>query len=88
MERYFITVEWCNNGIRGIFCDGTGGTFSKETEHTEEEIQNYVGPFSLILSPKSEPFTEEELKKYNKWRPLAEYKQYFGIAFIQKREEP
>lgn len=79
-KRYFITVEYCNNGKRGILCDKQGDAFPKDTPHTIEEMNKYLGVFFVILNPKSEPFTETELKKFNKWRPLAEYEHHYGIA--------
>lgn len=80
-SRYFITVEWCKDGKRGVFCDAKGRPFSKETEHSTEEMNEILGAFEIILSPKSEPFTQEELKEFNQFRPLAEYTNQYGIAF-------
>jgi hypothetical protein len=79
-KRYFITVDRCNTGKRGLLCNRDGESFSKETPHTEEEMNKYLGAFFIILNPKSEPFTETELRKFNKWKPLAEYQNHYGIA--------
>ncbi len=80
VKHYFITVDWCNKGKRGIFCNKKGTGFWKSREHTWEEILEVLGPFAVILNPKSEPFTEEEFKKQRRWIPLAEYKHQYGIA--------
>lgn len=79
--RYFITVDWCNEGNRGIFCDRNGKAFPKDNEpHTEEEMSEVLDLFEIVLNPKSEPFTEEEFKKYRRFKPLAEYSNQYGIA--------
>lgn len=80
IKKYFITVERCNNGKRGIFCNKQGIGFPKDIQHTEEEMNNLLGAFFLILNPKSEPFTENEIKKFTRWIPLAEYQNHYGIA--------
>ena len=79
-KRFFITVDWCNSGNRGIFCDDTGLPFSKEISHTQDEMLDILGPFWMILNPKSEQFSEEEIKEFNIFRPLAEYTNKYGIA--------
>ena len=79
-KRYFITVERCNDGKRGIFCDRQGIGFPQDTQHTTEEMNKLLGLFFLILNPKSEPFTENEIKKFSRWIPLAEYKNNYGVA--------
>lgn len=79
-EKYFVTVDRCNQGKRGIFCDRKGGSFIKETPHTAKEMNDILGPFFLVLNPKSEMFTEDDFKKFTKWIPLAEYKNNYGIA--------
>jgi len=85
MTKYFLTVDWCNQGHRGIFCDLEGNGFWKEfSEYTSYEMQEILGPFAIILSPKSEPFTEEQIKEYKYFRPLAEYKNQFGIAVKER----
>ena len=79
--RYFLTVDWCGKGRRGIFSGREGGAFGQEIRHTEEEMEEILGCFSIVLSPQSLPFSEEELKGYNKWVPLAEYSNQYGIAY-------
>lgn len=85
-ERYFITVDWCNKEIRGIFCNRKGETFSKEIPHSQEEIDEHLDVFSIILNGKSEKFTKEEAKQFNRWRPLAEYKNQYGIALKSEKK--
>lgn len=84
MTRHFITVEWCKNGHRGIFCDGEGGVFSQDKPFTEEKMFEILGVFSLILEPRSKAFTEEEAAQHTRWVPLAEYTHQYGIALIPK----
>jgi len=80
-KRYFLTVEWCKDGKRGVFCSTNSNPFSKETQHSVEEMSEILGCFEIILSPKSEPFSIEELKEFNQFKPLAEYTNQYGIAF-------
>ena len=81
MNRYFLTVDWCNEGSRGIFCDQTGQAFSKDDEpHTEDEMWKILGPFDLVLSPKSVELSEDEVAEYQWWTPLEEYNGAYGIA--------
>lgn len=80
-QRYFLTVDWCSKGKRGIFCSDVGKCFSKSEEpHTDEEMNYILGPFALILAPKSELFTMAQVKQYTQFLPLAEYSLEFGIA--------
>jgi len=79
-KRHFLTVDWCNKGKRGIFCSKDGKAFSQDHSFTEDEAWEILGPFDLILSPESLELTEEQLKEYNKWCPLAEYTHQYGIA--------
>lgn len=79
--KYFVTVDWCNKGRRGVFCDPSGGAFiSEDKPHTEDEMAEILGMFCLILEPKSLPFTESEVAEYRQWHPLAEYTNHYGIA--------
>ncbi|MBA7560741.1 hypothetical protein ES708_02372 [subsurface metagenome] len=78
--RYFLTVEWCHNGQRGIFTDRTGTPSSKETPHTTQEMDDILDSFSIILNPQSLPFTEEQLAEYTTFHPLAEYSDAYGIV--------
>ncbi len=86
-RTYFLTVSWCNDGRRGIFCSDEGNGFSKEGEpHTEHEMWEILGPFALILNPQSLPFTEAEIGEYIIFRPLPEYTKKYGIA-LKEREK-
>jgi len=79
--RYWLTVDWCNENKRGIFCDRQGSGFWKDDEpHTNKEMVDILGAFFIILSPKSEPHNEVELKQFNRYRSLAEYTHQYGIA--------
>lgn len=78
---YFLTVRYCNQGPRGVFCNSTGGCFRKDNEpHTSREMDDILGPFALILSPESTVLTREELAEYTRWGALAEYSNDYGIA--------
>lgn len=85
MKRYFLTVDWCDKGKRGIFSDRNGKVFGKDTQHTDEEMLEILDCFNIILSPQSLPFSEEEVAKYNKWYPLAEYSNQFGVAVRREK---
>ena len=81
-KRYFLTLDWCREGQRGIFCNKEGVSFHKDDEpHTQEEINQILGLFWIILAPKSEPFTEEQIAEFTYFRPLAEYTNQYGIAY-------
>ena len=82
MKRWFLTVDWCNKGNRGIFCNlSNGNAFSKEdSPHTEDEMWEILGDFDLVLSPKSLEFSEEEVAEYTKAYPLGEYSNQYGFA--------
>lgn len=83
MKRYFLTVDWCNKGKRGIFSNKNGNAFAKDGEpHNEDEIWHILDCFSLVLSPKSIEFSEKEIKQYTKWYPLAEFSNQYGYALI------
>ena len=45
-----------------------------------EEMSEILGPFAIILAPKSEEFTVEEVKEHTRFLPLAEYSYEFGRA--------
>jgi len=78
--RYFLTVDWCSLGRRGVFCDRYGKGYWKDDEpHTEREMREILGPFTPILAPQSLPYTEEDLVRC-KWYPLAEYSNEFGYG--------
>jgi len=79
-KKHFITVDWCSDGNRGIFCDKNGKSFHQKEPYTKQEMAKILGAFYLILNPESLAFTEEEINRYNEWTPLAEYNNFFGIA--------
>lgn len=86
--RYFLTVEWCSNGQCGIFCDSDGVGFPSDSQpHSQLAMQEILGPFWLILGPKSELLTGEELAEFSFFRPLAEYRNEYGIA-LKKCDVP
>jgi len=85
-QAYFLTVDWCNSNRRGIFCKRQGqGYWKKDEPHTADEMGNILGPFDMILNPKSELLTIDQVKEYTQWIPLAEYSYEFGIA-VQRNE--
>jgi len=85
--RYFLTVDWCARGSRGIFCSDEGDAFIQDTPHTHGEMAEILGPFVLILNPLSEPFTEAQVKAYSRFVPLGEYSHKFGVALPTKEGE-
>ena len=86
-EAYFLTVDWCNKGYRGIFCDCDGNGYRKDEEHTNLEMQKVLDVFWIILHPKSELLTEEEVAEYTYWYPLAEFSNRFGVAQKSERSK-
>jgi len=79
--RYYLTVDRLNEGHRGIFRDSEGKAFWKDNEpHTDDEMYKIVGHFEYILSPMSIAYTEEQLKQFTRWVPLAEYSNRFGVS--------
>ena len=80
MKRWFLTVDWCNKGKRGIFCTLNGGSFGKDIQHTEDEMADILGAFWIILNPQSIELDEAGLKEYHRFIPLAEYSNQYGIA--------
>lgn len=83
MKRWFLTVDWCNKGKRGIFANINGNSFSKERQHTEDEMWDILDVFSSILAPESIELSEDELKEYHIFYPLAEYSNQYGIVLKQ-----
>ena len=80
-SRYFLTVEWCNDGQRGIFCSASGSAFPKEGEsHKLTEMHEILGPFWMILDPRSDLLSEDQVAEYTRFRPLGEYSHAYGIA--------
>ena len=81
MKRWFLTVDRCGEGRRGVFCNTRGTGYSSEIQHTRDEMGEILGVFELILNPQSVLLTEDELAEYNRWLPLDEYSQAFGVAY-------
>lgn len=78
---FFLTVDWCARGRRGIFAHRDGSCFRKDNApHTESEIAEILGPFTLVLSPESVEYTEQSFPYKATWMPLAEYSGVYGIA--------
>jgi len=44
-----------------------------------------LGAFDLVLAPKSELLTIEQVKKFTRWVPLAEYSYQYGIALEKEQ---
>lgn len=82
--RHFLTVDWCKEGKRGIFCNRQGQAYSKERPWTEDEMGEVLGPFDLILAPESMELSDKEVAEYRWWTPLAEYQDQFGVARKEK----
>jgi len=92
MKRWFLTAQvsppkvenrtndWRDKGNRGIFCDVAGNPFSKETQHTRDEMREILGAFWAILSPQSIELDEAELEEYCVYHPLVEYSNQYGIV--------
>lgn len=78
-ERYFMTVDWCDQERRGIFCDDKGRGLSSDEPLMKEEMRKFLGPFWMFLEPVSEQMTVEEVSKYRTWTPLDEYSGVYGI---------
>jgi len=85
IKTYFLTVEWCNDGRRGVFCSETGIAYRKDNNpHTDAEMMKILGPFWIILSPQSEEFSRAQLEdSYATFVPLAEYSNRYGIAVCE-----
>lgn len=80
-KLWFLTVDWCEQGRRGIFCSKTGKAFSRVVQPlSEDEAYTILGPFVLILAPKWELLTPEQMAQRNQWRPLGEFRGEYGIA--------
>jgi len=81
LMKYFLTVDRCNVGRRGLFCDHLGRCFSKDDlPHTAEEMIDILGPFWLILSPASSVYSAETFPTDVLYTPLGEYSNCYGIA--------
>lgn len=79
-KRWFLTVDWCSKGNRGIFSDRNGRCFSQEAQHTEDEMWAILDAFAMILAPQSIELSEEELKEYHRFIGLDEYSGQYGVV--------
>lgn len=80
-KLWFLTVDWCNQGKRGIFCSKTGKAFSRVVQPLgEDEAHTILGPFALILAPRWELLTPAQVAQHNQWRPLGEFRGEYGYA--------
>lgn len=85
--KYFLTVERCSDGQRGIFCDKSGNPFSKDaTPHSTEEMHKILDAFWIVLGPLSLPFSEDDVGQHTMFKPLAEYSNEYGIALREIEE--
>lgn len=80
--HWFLTVDWCKQGRRGIFTDMNGKGYWKKEPYTRAEMDEILGPFWMVLAPKCLPFTEEQMSQCTLWTPLAEYSDQFGYVQI------
>lgn len=80
--RWFLTVDWCKQGKRGIFCDKRGNPYSSPTQHTRAQIVEILDVFGMVLNPISLPLNEAQVAQVTTWYPLAEYSNEFGYAVI------
>lgn len=80
-QRYFLMVDWCSKGRRGVFCDSRGHAFAKDdAPHTWEEQFDILDVFYMVLAPESLLLTESQLREYTQWIPLEEYSSQYGVA--------
>ncbi len=79
-SRYFLTVDWCGQGKRGIFCDSQGQAIAKEMPHDADDFWRILDAFGMVLAPQSQLLLEEEVEKHVMWTPLAEFNGVYGIA--------
>jgi len=87
IRRWVLTVDWCSQGLRGVFCSKRGSSFIQDHEHTEDEAFNILDVFLLVLSPKSILMDFEEVMKFNRFIPLGEFKSEYGFAVTAEKLE-
>lgn len=80
VKRWFLTVDWCNQGKRGIFCKNDGSSFAQDEPFNEDRMWDILNAFQLILYPQSILLSATELKEYSQWHPLAEYSNVYGYV--------
>ena len=77
--HWFLTVDWCKQGKRGLFISSRGKGIWEEHEQKQEEIFDAMDMFYLILAPESLPFVESEIVGLTgEWFPLEEYRNHWG----------
>ena len=87
-RKFILTVDWCSQDKRGPFISREGNCFWRQDRpHTADEMYAILGPFDLILSPKSELFTEKQIALYKVFVPLKEYSDAYGIALTREQYE-
>lgn len=87
-RAYFLTVDWCDQGKRGVFCRSDGIAFRKDDEpHTLEEMMNILNVFSIVLAPQSKLLTADELAEHTVFHPLSEFSYQYGYAVKPTKEE-
>jgi len=80
-KAYFLTVDRCGKGSRGVFCSKEGTCFRRDDRpHTEDEMWEILDAFALVLNPQSEPFTESQVKEFSKFTSFGEYSHQYGVA--------
>lgn len=83
--HYFLTVDWCGKGNRGVFADrGGNGFWRDDRPHTYAEMVEILDVFAVLLNPESQPFTPDELAGYRRFVPLAEYSDAYGVVLPQE----
>ena len=85
--HHFLTVDWCGEGKRGLFVrivpEGESTTiipFHKAEPYTEEEMRQILGPFEMVLYPKSVEMSFEEATEHKVLVALGEYSNQYGVV--------
>lgn len=79
-KQFVLTVDWCQQGRRGVFCNKDGVAHVEDHELSCDETFAILGPFYLILDPKWVEMSDEAAKEYSLFVPLAEYSYEWGVA--------
>ena len=78
---FALTVDWCNEGRRGLFVSRDMNVVMWHEKPTDDEIWQCLGAFELILAPQVIEIEDAALlNDYVSWTPLKEYSSAFGIA--------
>lgn len=81
VTRWFVTADFLNRGIRGVFCNRDGEPAVSDVQHTEAGIQEAFGPFWVLMNGESTEMEPEALAEYTVFVPLEEYKNMWGLAY-------